>query len=236
MGFETNICGIPCLQINPSMKPIGVVLLYHGWVSNVNDYFFFASLIASWGYKVIVPELPYHGERGNLDYFNPLVLQEYFWNVVLQGVMEADTIVSDLSKTASSIGIIGHSTGGFIAAGTFSKNFRLKASIIINGSCAWVKCEELFREKDGRNPMSFNERISLQEHDPASHINFDGKRALLLLHGKADNTIPIESQRYFMDVMSPYNILSDDLQLVEYPNVNHHITLGMLEKSMEWLR
>jgi dipeptidyl aminopeptidase/acylaminoacyl peptidase len=235
MSFQTNICGIPCLQVNPSMKPMGTVLLYHGWVSNINDYFFFASLIANWGYKVIVPELPYHGERGKLDYFNTLVLQKYFWNVVIQGVQEADAIVSELTKMDENIGIIGHSTGGFISAGIFSKNSRLQSSIVINGSCAWVKVEELFREKDGRSPMISNERRSLEEHDPASHLKFDGKRGILLLHGKEDTTIPIESQRYFMKIMSQYNIPSDYLQLVEYSNVNHCVTLGMLEKSKEWI-
>lgn len=58
MSFQTMMCGIPCLQVNPLMKPKGTILLYHGWISNKQDYSFFASLIASWGYKVIVPELP----------------------------------------------------------------------------------------------------------------------------------------------------------------------------------
>ncbi|SFK93502.1 hypothetical protein SAMN03159341_102246 [Paenibacillus sp. 1_12] len=209
--------------------------MYHGWVSNIYDYVFFASLIANWGYKVILPELPYHGERGRLNYFDTLVLQQYFWIVVLQGVKEAEEIVSELSLTDENIGIVGHSTGGFIAASVFSRVSRVQSAIVINGSCAWIKCEELFREMDGRNSMSSNERILLEEYDPAHHLDFNGNRALLLLHGKEDTTIPIESQRYFMNAMMPYHISSDYLQLVEYSKVNHQITLGMLEKSKAWL-
>nr|WP_312886470.1 YqiA/YcfP family alpha/beta fold hydrolase [Paenibacillus foliorum] len=146
---------------------------------------------------------------------------------------EARNIVSELSSTDDNIGIIGHSSGGFIAAGAFSKVSEVVSAIVINGSCAWVKFEELYREKDGRQPMSSKERISLQEHDPISRMNFEGKKSLLLLHGKEDCTIPIDSQRYFMNVMSDKS--TECLQLVEYSGVNHHITIGMLQKSKEWL-
>jgi dipeptidyl aminopeptidase/acylaminoacyl peptidase len=214
---------------------MGTVVLYHGWASNIQNYMFFASLISDWGYKVLVPELPYHGERGKLNYFDISVLQHFFWMVVIQALKEAEAVVSELSTTDEHIGIVGHSTGGFIAAGAFSKISRVQSAIVMNGSCAWVKCEELFREKDGRNAMSANERISLEKYDPVTHLNMNGKRALLLLHGKADNTIPIESQRYFMNQMSPHNISPEYVQLVEYSEVNHQVTIGMLQKSKEWL-
>ncbi|MBD3919459.1 prolyl oligopeptidase family serine peptidase [Paenibacillus sp. PR3] len=143
--------------------------------------------------------------------------------------------MSELARSDDPIGIVGHSTGGFISAGAFSSNPRLQASIVINGSFAWVKAEELFREKDGRSPMTSSERSSLEDHDPMSHLKLDNSKGLLLLHGKEDATIPIDSQRYFMNKMSQSNIPSDTLKFVEYSNVNHQITVGMLEKSKEWL-
>ncbi|MCR8632199.1 alpha/beta hydrolase family protein [Paenibacillus radicis (ex Xue et al. 2023)] len=227
-----KISGIPSLIINPPEIPRAAVLLYHGWASKIENYLFFASLISSWGYKVIVPELPNHGVRGKLNYFETQVLQEYFWNTVLQGVKEVEEIVSALSEF-DDISIIGHSSGGFIAAGAFSKISGLHSAIAINGSCAWVKFEELYREKDGRPPLTDIERKLLKEHDPLSNVNFGGNKRLLLLHGKEDSTIPIESQKYFMNEMA--NVSSEYLQLVEYPGVNHQITIGMLEKSNEWL-
>jgi len=57
----------------------------------------------------------------------------------------------------------------------------------------------------------------------------------LLLHGKEDDTIPIESQKYFMNVMAANRISPEYLEFVEYAKVNHYITLGMLEKSKQWL-
>lgn len=231
--ISCRIAGFPCLQMNPPIKSKGTIVLYHGWGSTIDHYLFFATLISHWGYKVIVPELPYHGERGKLDYFDTEVLQQFFWKVVLQGVQEAEQITSELFKTDKNIGIIGHSCGGFIAAGAFSKSPQVLGAIVINGSCAWVKFEELYREKDGRQSLDPSERLHLQHHDPISLLDFQDKRALLILHGKEDRTIPIDSQRYFMEVNS--NIPAEHLRFVEYSGVNHHITLGMLQKSKEWL-
>lgn len=234
-NHNCRIAEIPCLRINPSIKPVGTVLLYHGWASSIDDYSFFASMISSWGYRVIVPELPYHGERGKLNYFDRSELQQYFWPVVLKSIQEAEAITNELASTDDPIAIVGNSAGGFIAAGTLSKVSRVRSVVVINGSCAWVKCEELFREMDGRNPMSADERTSLEQHDPLTHLSIDRDKALLLLHGKTDLTIPIESQRYFMNAMSTNPISEEYLQLVEYSEVNHQVTLGMLERTKEWL-
>lgn len=234
-NVNCTISGIPSFIVNPPGISKASVLLYHGWASNNENYLFLASLISSWGFKVIVPELPYHGVRGSLNYFNTKVLQDNFWNVVLQGAKEVEEIVSALSESESdnNIGIIGHSAGGFIAGAAFSNVSRLQSAIVINGSCAWVKFEEMYREKDGRPPLTDTERLFLKEHDPLSKVSFGNRKALLLLHGKEDSTIPIDSQRYFINEMS--KVPEEYLKLFEYSGVNHQITLGMLEKSKEWL-
>ncbi|MEK8130098.1 YqiA/YcfP family alpha/beta fold hydrolase [Paenibacillus filicis] len=231
--IKCTISNIPSLIVNPPEIPKASVLLYHGWASKNENYLFFASLISSWGFKVIIPELPYHGVRGSLNYFDTKVLQENFWNVVLQGVKEVEEIVSALTESDGNISIIGHSTGGFIAGGAFSNISCLQSAIVINGSCAWIKFEDMYREKDGRPPLTDTERLFLKEHDPLSKVSFGNRKALLLLHGKEDRIIPIDSQRYFMNEKS--KVPEEHLKLVEYSGVNHQITLGMLESSKEWL-
>jgi pimeloyl-ACP methyl ester carboxylesterase len=114
----------------------------------MDSYKFFASLISNWQYKVIIPELPWHGKRGSLNYFDETTLQAHFWPVVFQGVQEAEEIISELSQyTDSTITIIGHSMGGFVTAGAIAKHQKVHSAVVINGSCAWVRFEELYREK-----------------------------------------------------------------------------------------
>lgn len=231
-----DICGVPSLVLQPSIEPEGQVVLYHGWGSTMESYKFFASLIANWRCRVIIPELPCHGGRGSLNYFDETTLQAHFWPVVFQGVQEALEIVSELSQTSDTpITLIGHSTGGFITAGTYARHQLVHSAIVINGSCAWVQFEELYREKLGLNPMEANDKDTLQQNDPLSYIQMKPEKPLLLLHCQDDTSIPIESQRYFLNAMTNEGKPANHIEFIEYPRVNHQITLGMLQKMKEFL-
>jgi dipeptidyl aminopeptidase/acylaminoacyl peptidase len=231
-----DICGVPSIVLHPATEPVGHVVLYHGWGSTMDSYKFFASLISNWGYRVIIPELPLHGDRGSINYSDETTLQAHFWPVVFQGVLEAEKIVSELSQdTDGPITMIGHSTGGFVTAGAFAKHQQVHSAVVINGSCAWVQFEELYREKLGLNPMEINEKVALQQHDPLSHIRLNPDKPLLLLHCQEDTSVPIDSQRYFVNAMSNEDRLGDHIQFIEYSRVNHQITLGMLQKIKEFL-
>jgi dipeptidyl aminopeptidase/acylaminoacyl peptidase len=192
-------------------------------------------MISDWGYKVVIPELPHHGERGNLAYFDTVILQQYFWSVVIQAVEEASTIVTDILNTNDHpVGIIGNSAGGFIAGGVCATNSNVNSAVVMNASCAWLRSEEIFREHDGRSPMSSIEAENIRKYDPLFNIDASNDQAFLLLHGKEDTTISIESQRYFMEGMT-VNDNQKSLKFVEYAGVNHQITLGMLQEAKEWL-
>ncbi|WP_091017153.1 MULTISPECIES: alpha/beta hydrolase family protein [Paenibacillus] len=230
--LESSIAGIPCIQINSSNESKGIILLYHGWVSSINDYVFLGSLISSWGYMVIIPEIPYHGARGKLNYFDPLELQQYYWSVVVQAVDEARQIISELNDNI--VAVIGHSAGGFIAGGIFANNVGIKSAIVINGSCAWVRFEEHICELEGREPWRLIDRDRIRKFDPVSSLEYMRGRSMLILHGAEDTTISIMSQRYFMHIIREENLLNS-VKFVEYSRVNHHITLSMLEEAKRWL-
>jgi len=36
-NFECLIAGIPCIRINPNTRSKGIILLYHGWISKIDD-------------------------------------------------------------------------------------------------------------------------------------------------------------------------------------------------------
>src|SRR4051812_23327474 len=106
-----DIGGVPSIVIKPAAEPVGHVILYHGWGSTMDSYKFFATVVSDWGYSVIIPELPWHGERGSLNYDDEATLLDHFWRVVFQSVQEAEGIISELSQnTGSTITVIGHST------------------------------------------------------------------------------------------------------------------------------
>lgn len=232
-GVYAHFADIPCLEWNPPGEAAATIILYHGWGSSIGSYSFFASLLAVWGYRVIVPELPHHGERGQLDYADAAVLEGTFWEIVRQGVKETGEIAALMSRSGGRIGMLGHSTGGFIAAGALARYPQMETAIVINGSCAWIEFEESYRRKFGRPPMTAADKSALARHDPLSRLGFEDGKSLLLLHGKEDTTVPIDSQRFFMAAKS--DIPPGRLQMAEYSGVNHLVTLGMLQRSKEWL-
>lgn len=228
------IAGIPCIRILPNTRSKGVILLYHGWISNMHDYVFFGSLLSDWGYEVIIPEIPYHGVRGKLNYYDSKVLQRHYWNVVLQAVEESRLIIDELIAADKLVGVIGNSAGGFIAAGVFSKHINIKTAVVLNGSCAWVRFEEQICRREKRDLWTSTSKSLVERLDPINSIENLKHRALLILHGKEDTTIPIDSQRYFMQVVEQNN-LSKSVKTIEYSDVNHQLTLGMLEEVKQWL-
>lgn len=232
--LEHTIAGLPCIRINPKARSQGIVLLYHGWISTIHDYLFLGSIISDWGYTVIIPEIPYHGTRGKLNYFDPNVLQQYYWNVVTQAVEEASHLIDELGDENKLVAVIGNSAGGFIAAGVFSKYVSVKSGIVMNGSCAWVRFEEHICARDNREPWISSDKAVVEQLDPIASIDNMRRRALLIVHGTEDTTIPIDSQRDFMQVAEHKNI-RDAIKFVEYAKVNHHITLDMLKEVKGWL-
>ncbi|WP_201008157.1 alpha/beta hydrolase family protein [Paenibacillus glycanilyticus] len=229
-----RLAGVDCLQVDPIGQSGGTVLLYHGWGSTQESYLFFASIVSGWGYTVIVPELLHHGYRGTLNYADPAVLEQTFLEIVLQGSKEAVEMTEQLGgPSGGKIGIIGHSAGGFVAAGAFAKNTDVAAAVVINGSCAWTEFYESYLKYAGKPALGEEERAALAKHDPISLLTFEDERGLLLLHGKEDTTVPIHSQRYFMDKKAC--AAPERLRMVEYGGVNHQITLKMLEQAKLWL-
>lgn len=172
--------------------------------------------------------------RGKLNYYDSKILQQHYWNVVIQAVEESSLIMDELVDENKIVGVIGNSAGGFIAAGIFSKHISIKSAVVLNGSCVWVRFEEQICERENREPWISTNKALVQRFDPINLIENIKQRAMLILHGKEDTTIPTDSQRFFMQVVEQQN-LSKSVKKIEYSNVNHQITLGMLEEVKSWL-
>ncbi|SFJ68013.1 hypothetical protein SAMN02799624_05453 [Paenibacillus sp. UNC496MF] len=235
---KLELAGVPCLELSPGEAPAGQVLLYHGWGSTMASYRFFASVVAGWGFRVTVPELPLHGERGSLDYGGAETLRAHFWPIVRQGVGEAGALADELARRSDApVAVVGHSTGGFIAAGAFAAQPRLRSAAVINGSCAWVRFEEHYRARLGIGPMAAEDRARLERDDPFPRLRLQPERPLLLLHCEGDTTVPVDSQRYFADALRGDGELPEQVRLLEFPRADHVITLGMLEQLHDfWTR
>ncbi len=239
---EMVIDDIPVIEFKSSEnEEKGGVIFYHGWSSNKENQTFRASTIASFGFRVLVPDAVNHGARGEIEYDTEESLKRNFFSTVVQSVLEAESLLDYLEKEVpgSFLAAAGHSMGGFTAGGIFVRHPRAAALVNVNGSCAWLETRDmLVREAD-----DFADEVEiggvnyqLEEFDPYFNLEKLQGRPLLLLHGEQDTSVPLAGQKIFYQAaLSRYQSCSDKISLITYENLNHYFTTGMLAGTIEWL-
>lgn len=234
-----EVNGIPCLKFKPKGYNglLPTVIYYHGWHSSKDFKRFEALVISSHGYQVIVPDALHHGDRDPIDHNDPQNLNRYEWKIILQSVKESkkfiEGIINDHEADPGRIGIIGSSMGAIAAGGIYVENLGLKCLVGFNGTFAWqdaIKRNDLAKTKEDNREL-------IEYYDPISNEDKIKDRAILILHGTEDTSLPIDSQRLFFNKMLPlYTRNPEKLEFIEAVNVNHHITTGMLEKAIMWFK
>lgn len=230
-----EINGVPCLKFKPKdcKGLLPTVIYYHGWHSSKEFKKFQAMVIASFGYQLIVPDALHHGDRDAIDHDNPENLERYLWKIILQSVKESkmfiEAIINDHEADPARVGIMGSSMGAITAGGIFVNNPDLKCLVGFNGTFAW---EEAIKRND-LPPNSQDIKELIEYYDPIKNADKIKERVILMLHGVDDTSVPIETQRLFFNKMLPlYTKNPEKLGLIEYPNVNHKITTGMMENAI----
>ena len=236
---KVRIQEIPAVIFRPieAKKPIPTIIFYHGWSSNKELQRLRGFILASAGYQVVIPDAVYHGERNPLPQYDDEAAIKYFWDVIFNNVEEYSTIVGELvlkyNADAKRIAVMGNSMGGFTAGGIFANNKDIKVLIVFNGSCGW----EIFNENI---EIPSSERIEMirqkvKDMNPMNNLDMLKDRPILLLHGDSDTVVPIDSQRIFYNKLNPLYNDKDKIKFIEYPRLNHFVTINMMEESINWL-
>jgi len=238
--------GHPCVNIeNKRFEEISYLLLspkgtdpkqstiiyYHGWHSSKEFKRFEAMTLASFGYRVIVPDALYHGERGTIDYDAPDSIDRYLWEIIVQSIKESGRFIVHLDESygiqEEQIVVMGCSMGAMIAAGVFSNNPQIKGLTSISGLNAWGKA---IMQGAMPNPGEYKDLIhQLDLYENLGRLN---ERPILMLHGMDDNLLPIDLQRDFYEKAKEIN---SRVEMAEYDQVGHRFTMNMMQKLIVWL-
>ena len=213
------------------------IIFYHGWGSNKESQEFRGFTLASFGFQVILPDSIYHGERNPVDHEKVENMGKYFWKVILNNIKELETLVQAAIEKHQAdpnrIGVAGHSMGGYTASGIFFNNEKIKVLAVLNGSCSWNYTNEQFAEvfHIKESPITPNDQEKIDKLVPYNRVEQLKNRPMLILHGEADEVVPIQGQRVFCERLRE-NKAASCLKYVEYPRLNHYVTTNMMEEMI----
>lgn len=251
MGYLSNnkniieehikIKDIPCIILKPRDEEglIPTIILYHGWSSNKDRQKFRGFILSSLGYQVIIPDSIYHGERNPIDHNNITNMAKCFWEVVLNNIRESEYIISEIinkyNGDPNNIGVMGHSMGGFTAAGIFTHDDRIKTGIPLNGSFNWGMCNEIFARNLDYD-IVLEEEGEVIRLDPMNNLEKIVDRPILMLNGGADEVVPMAPQRIFYDKIKDSYKDGSKVKLIKYSGLGHFVSINMLEDVAKWLK
>ena len=205
---EKIVADIPCFEIAVAgEEPLVELLLYHGWGSNAEKQRFRGQLLAAFGYRVIVPEIPGHGVRGALAYDGPQAALD-FQRVLLQSIGECVELAQAVFHPGRAHFLVGHSLGGMIALGALTPLARaLNGVVAMNSTANWADATAalagVFHDGGATlDALASDEggqlRSALGAFDPARWSARGITTPVLLTNGSLDQTLPASLNADFL--------------------------------------
>lgn len=239
---------IPFLHIADEVqmnKKLPFIMFIHGFTSRKEFNLHYAYLMAEKGFRVVLPEALFHGERSN-----GLAGQElnmHFWEIILQTITELEQLKNAFAEKqlidTERVGLAGTSMGGIITLGALSKYPWIKAAVSLMGMPYYVKFA-LRQIDDLKNngvdiPLTKGELEGLlnkiRELDLSIQPEKLKKRPLLFWHGKKDSVVPFSPAYQFYESIKPfYETQPEKLHFISDDTAGHKVTTPGVLHTVEW--
>jgi fermentation-respiration switch protein FrsA (DUF1100 family) len=242
--IREHIADIPCLHVvkaDQKNDMLPLVIFIHGFTSAKEHNLHFGYLLAEAGYRVILPDALYHGERPN--HLTEQQLNFSFWNIVLQTIDEIKQIKDELLQKnlidEQRIGVSGTSMGGIVTFGALTQYPWIQTAVSLMGTPCYQAFFDLqlqFAKQKGLH-ISFSDaelkemRETLGRYDLSLQPEKLDGRPLLLWHGKHDDVVPYEhTYQFYQQIQSSY----DQLKFISDAQAGHKVTREAFLETVQW--
>lgn len=233
-----NVPYLNVYQAEQEQKRLPTVFFYHGFQSQKELYLHYGYYLAEKGFRVILPEAAYHGERkgdaGTLEQTH------FFWDAIQGNIDEFAALKESLIQSGQTdiarIGVGGVSMGAITSLGILNRYEDVHAVVSLMGSAYYVdyakQLSEIAASQGITFPYSVEERIArLAPYDLTKRLDRIGDRPVLLWHGKKDDVVPyIYSERLYQSLVEQQ--LADNVEFISDENAKHKVTLAGIEKTV----
>ncbi|MEH7113040.1 prolyl oligopeptidase family serine peptidase [Neobacillus niacini] len=221
------------------------IIFNHGFTSAKEHNLHYAYLLAEKGFRVILPEAIYHGERG--QGLNENNLYGHFWEIVIKTIHELNDYkeyyVNEGLAEQEQIGLAGTSMGGMVTLGALTKYKWIKAAVSLMGMPAYEEYLhwQLEQMKSLGISLSFtNEQIEeqlsfLRQYDLSLQPEKLENRPLLFWHGKKDPIVPYHlTYQFYQSIKENYKKEPANIQFISDAQADHKVSREGLKATVEW--
>lgn len=244
--YHKIINKIPSLIVVDSTlekEPLPTLTYYHGFTSAKEQNLTLAYLLAEKGFRIVLPDSKYHGERESTITANELELS--FWDIVLQNVVEVAEIKEFLDQEGlllnNRFGLAGTSMGGITTSSALTQYPWIKVAAVLMGSPKNVVYANLLIKeyKKGGNLAATEEEIDrllkqLAHYDLSVQFDKLNDRPLLFWHGEADSVIPFDHAHSFYSEAIKHYKNPDNIRFIKEANRDHRLSHYAVLETVKW--
>lgn len=245
---KKRIRHIPALHIVKQKQfsdKMPLIIFLHGFTSTKERNMHPAYLFAEKGFRVIMPEAKYHGERG--EGLSERELGFHFWEIVISSIEELaiikDELVVEGLVDPSRIGVTGTSMGGITTLGALTKYDWIKTGVSLMGNPSFEQFAlwQLNEMEKRKVQLELSkEEISgllnqLKKYDLSQQPEKLNKRPLLFWHGKQDSVVPYQAAYHFYNQnRKSYEGTEGLFEFITDENAGHNVTNAGVMAAAEW--
>ncbi|MGM9923991.1 MAG: prolyl oligopeptidase family serine peptidase [Bacillus sp. (in: firmicutes)] len=242
---KETIKNIPLLHVVQQENQDGTlpaVFFIHGITSMKERNIQHAYMLAEKGYRVILPDVLYHGERAEKKH-----IHAYFWKMVLNTIQELEMLKEHFVEAGlvdeNRIGVAGTSMGAIITLGAMAKYEWIAVGVSLMGNPAYVEFAKhqlhIMEQNNIMLPLT-DEQIAgqlamLEPYDATLHRGDWKPRPLMFWHGKKDKVVPYQGAYDFYEALKPaYEQHDVPLSFTLDNKAGHAVPNKGVLKTVEW--
>ncbi|WP_062047983.1 esterase [Bacillus sp. JCM 19034] len=237
-----TIEGIPTLHVVDQKKQkekLPTIFFFHGYTSAKEHNLHIAYMLATKGFRVLLPDAIYHGERQVTEGHSDLK----FWEIVLTSIHELEKLKNDIvikGLANGQFGVIGTSMGAITMYGALTRYPWIASAVSFMGTAYYQaflqeQLQSLEEQEIELGQLKQEVLNQIKPYDLTAQLDRLNGRPLMIWHGKEDQVVPYPfSERLYDELERYYEEHPHRLKFIAEDRVAHKVSRTAVLSSIEW--